>query len=123
TTKVLSTAGSSSVFLHMDASQSTLIESGAANIIGFTDDVDGQIRAGNTGYTGASSSPDIGADEIFGLETTPPTITYTLLTNTTSTANRSVTGVSITDASGVNTSAGTKPRIYYKRSTNANAWL
>ena len=123
TSKFLSTTGSSAVFLHMDASQSSLIESGAVNIAGFTDDVDAQIRAGNTGYTGASSSPDIGADEIFGIETVPPTITYTLLANTTSTANRNVSGISITDASGINITAGTKPRIYYKRSTNANAWL
>lgn len=120
TAKFLSTTGSSSVFLHMDASVSSAIESGAANITGFTDDVDGQVRAGNPGYIGSSSSPDIGADEIFGLETTPPVITYTVLTNTTSVSNRSITGVTITDGSGVNNSAGTKPRIYYKRFSDAN---
>ncbi len=52
----------------------------------------------------------------------PPSITYTALANTLSTANRSFTGVSITDPDGVNTTAGTKPRVYYKRSTDANAW-
>jgi hypothetical protein len=123
TAKFLSTTGSSPVFLHMDATIASLVESGAVNIAGFTDDIDGQIRAGNTGYTGSSSSPDIGADEIFGVETVPPVITYTLLNDTTSTANRNVAGVSITDASGINITAGTKPRIYYKRSADANVWL
>ncbi|WP_295792298.1 hypothetical protein [Mucilaginibacter sp.] len=123
TAKFLSTTGSSSVFLHMDSAQPTLVESGAVNIGGITDDFDGQIRAGNTGYTGSSSSPDIGADEIFGVETNPPTITYTLLTNTTSTTNRNVTGVTITDASGVSVATGTKPRIYYKRVSDGNVWL
>ena len=123
TAKFLSTAGTSPVFLHMSSVISSLIESGAVNIPGYTDDFDGQIRAGNPGYTGTSSSPDIGADEIFGLETTPPAISYTLLGNVTSISNRSVTGITITDASGVNTAAGTKPRIYYKRSSDANVWL
>ncbi|UAY51277.1 hypothetical protein [Ferruginibacter albus] len=121
--KFLSTTGSSSVFLHINNSLSTQIESGGANVTGFTDDVDGQIRAGNTGYVGSSSSPDIGADEIFGLETTPPSISYTALSNTTSTVNRSITGITITDGSGVNNNAGTKPRIYYKRYSDANTFV
>jgi hypothetical protein len=123
TAKFLSTTGSSSLFLHMDNTQPTLLESGAANISGFTDDFDAQVRAGNTGYTGAGTSPDIGADEIFGIEVVPPTITYTALTDTTSTTNRNITAISITDASGINNNAGTKPRIYYKRFSDANVWL
>jgi hypothetical protein len=45
----------------------------------FTDDFDSQIQAGNTGYAG-TDPPDIGADEITGIEVVPPTITYTALT-------------------------------------------
>jgi hypothetical protein len=123
TTKFLSTTGSSSVFLHIDNTKPTLIESNAANIAGYTDDFDGQVRAGNPGYSGVGSTPDIGADEVFGIEEIPPTITYTLLANTTSKTNRSITGITITDSSGVNINAGTKPRIYYKRFSDANAWL
>lgn len=123
TTKYLSTTGSSSVFLHMDATQPTIIESGAANISGFTEDFDAQIRAGNPGYTGSSTSPDIGADEVFGIEVLAPTITYTLLTDTLAVTNRDISGISITDASGINNNDGTKPRIYFKRYTDANAWL
>lgn len=123
TSKFLSTAGASPVFLHMNTAIASAVESGAANIAGFTDDFDGQIRAGNPGYTGSSSSPDMGADEIFGIETTPPTITYTPLSDTTTTNNRNFPEVIITDGTGVNTATGTKPRIYYKRFSDANAWL
>lgn len=123
TAKFLSTSGSSSVFLHMSTAIASTVESGAVNIAGFTEDFDGQVRAGNPGYSGTSTYPDIGADEIFGIENVPPIISYTLLGNTTSTANRAVTDVSITDASGISNTAGTKPRIYYKRFTDANVWL
>ncbi len=120
--KLLSTSGSSGLYLHVDANQATAIESGAVNITGITDDYDGQIRFGNPGYTGpASTNPDIGADEIFGVESIPPTILYTLLPNTPSTSNVTLSAVTITDASGVNVIAGTKPRIYYKRLGDANA--
>ncbi len=123
TAKFLSTAGSSAVFLHMDSSIASVINNGGANIAGYTDDFDGQVRFGNTGYNGSSSAPSIGADEVFGIETIPPVITYTALTNTTSTSNRDVTGVAITDASGINTAPGTKPRIYYKRTSDGNVLL
>ncbi len=122
-TKYLSTTGSSSVYLHMNSTVSSLVESGAVNISGITDDYDGQIRQGNTGYTGSGYAPDIGADEVFGIEAIPPTITYTALTNTTSISNRTLSSVTITDGSGVNTTAGTKPRIYYKRFRDANTYV
>ncbi|MER3499796.1 MAG: hypothetical protein C4308_14840, partial [Chitinophagaceae bacterium] len=74
------------------------------------------------GITRSGTTPTIGAYENAG-EFTPPSITYTTLTNTCNTSNRSFTGVIITDASGVNTSPGTKPRVYYKRSTDANTFV
>ena len=46
-------------------------------------------------------------------------ITYVPLGNG-GTGNRAFTNVTITDASGVNTTPGTKPRCYYKRSTDGN---
>lgn len=122
TAKFLSTTGSSSVFLHMNSTISSLVESGAVNISGITDDYDGQVRQGNTGYSGSGYAPDIGADEVFGIESIPPAISYTLLTNTTSTTNRTFSGVAITDGSGVNITAGTKPRVYYKRYRDANTY-
>ncbi len=52
----------------------------------------------------------------------PPVVSFTSLANTTSTANRALTGVSVVDADGVNATAGTAPRVYFKRATDANAW-
>lgn len=66
-----STTGSASNFLHINNGSSTVVESGAANIAGITDDFDGDIRQGNTGYTGTGTSPDIGADEFQGTSPAP----------------------------------------------------
>lgn len=104
--------------LHINPANPTEVESngsyfsGAITWVGQDIDMD----------TRNASTPDIGADEgaFTSLDLSPPTITYTSLINTTSTANRNLSAT-ITDATGVNTTAGTKPRIYYKKSTEANA--
>jgi hypothetical protein len=104
----LSTSGASATFLHIDATVATQIESGGAPIGGITDDFDGDLRH--------PSTPDIGADEFAGIaiDLNPPVITYTPFTNTTLTANRTLS-VTITDATGV-ASGALAPRIYYRRS-------
>ncbi|MGB4937274.1 MAG: T9SS type A sorting domain-containing protein [Ferruginibacter sp.] len=111
----LSLVGANPNFLHIDPTIATQVESGAATIGGITDDYDGDVRNVTT--------PDIGADEgTFTLaDLTGPTITYTLLGNTSCLTDRTFTAT-ITDASSVNTTAGTKPRLYYKRSTEGNAF-
>jgi len=127
-TAFVSTTGSNSNFLQ-PTSAATQAESGAAVIGGFTDAYNGTgIR---TGYplggqvNGGGTAPDIGAYEgdYIQADLTGPTITYTLLGNTSSTANRSLTNVTVTDFSGVNGTTGTRPRIYYKRSTDANTFV
>jgi len=108
--------------LHIPAATATQLESGGASV-GVTTDIDGQIRPGPPGsVNGGGSVPDIGADEFDGVivDLVKPAINYTPLGNTTSTANRSFNGVTITDLSGVNTTPGTKPRVYYKKSTDTN---
>jgi hypothetical protein len=50
----ISTTGSNAFFLHVDTTVATLVESGAINISGISDDYDGNAR---------SATPDIGADE------------------------------------------------------------
>ncbi len=69
-----------------------------------------------------SSAPDIGAIEFNGIpaDLSPPTITYTPLTNTASVLNR-VLVVTITDASRIDTAINA-PRLYYKLSSHANAF-
>jgi gliding motility-associated-like protein len=59
----VSTIGNNSTFLHISTNIATGIDNGAVNIASYTDDIDGNIRQGNTGYTGSGSAPDIGADE------------------------------------------------------------
>lgn len=105
----LSTSGASANFLHVDASVATQIESGAIPIGSINSDYDGDARN--------SSTPDIGADEFNGLtnDLTGPSIVYTPLGNTTSTANRTIVAT-ITDPSGV-ASGGSAPRIYYRKGT------
>ncbi len=100
--------------LHLHPTNATVAEGNGADV-GVTNDYDGQTRASFTPV-------DIGADagNYTGLDLTGPAISYTNLTNTTSTSNRSFTGVTITDNSGVNGTAGTRPRVYYKRSTDGN---
>ncbi len=119
-----SVTGSSADFLKYSVYSPKQIESGAVNIAAFTDDYAGTIRQGNTGYTGTGSAPDVGAWELEGqpLDLTPPIISYSTLGNGIVAAARNFTNVSITDPSGVDTNPGTRPRVYYKRSTDANVW-
>ena len=113
----LSTTGTNANFLHINTTSATQLESGGIPVSGITADFDGDTRNATT--------PDVGADEFAGIaaDFTAPSISYTTLTNTASTSNRAFTGVTITDASGVNTTAGTKPRCYYKRSTDNNTFV
>ncbi|PBQ33136.1 hypothetical protein CNR22_15555 [Sphingobacteriaceae bacterium] len=64
------TLASSPNYLHVTSNLSSLLESAATNITGITDDFDADIRYGNSGYSGAGSAPDIGADE-FNQNTNP----------------------------------------------------
>ena len=117
--------------LHLSTCTPSQCESGGNVVstpISITDDYDGNARYPNAGYpqcsTYAATAPDIGADEFAGqfLDQIPPVISYTILGNTNSIANRSFTGVTITDAAGINVTSGTKPRCYYKKSTDANTY-
>ncbi len=117
----LSLSGASPNFLHIDASVATQLESGAANVTGIVDDYDGNIRQGNTGYSGTGVAPDIGADEFEGipLDVTPPAIIYTPLINVSVPGERTLTA-SIFDASGVPTAGIGLPVLYWR--INAGAW-
>jgi hypothetical protein len=55
------------------------------------------------------------------IDLTPPSISYTAIPTQLSLSAPALSAT-ITDASGVNVTAGTKPRIYYKRSQDANAY-
>ncbi len=66
--------------------------------------------------------PSVGLTFTFTPPNFPPAITYTPLLNTSSTSNRNLDGVQIIDPDGVNGTAGTAPRIYFKKSSDANVF-
>lgn len=111
--------------LHMNMGATpTSIESGGVDV-SITLDYDSQTRPGGGGTSnGGGTVADIGADEFDGapLDITAPAISYTALSNTLCVTNVSLS-VTITDGTGVNTTAGTKPRLYYKKSTDANNYV
>lgn len=102
--------------LHIPASTSSQMEGAATVIAGIDSDYDLDARS--------TTAPDIGSDEFAGIvaDLTAPTISYTVLSNNSSTLSRTVTNVTITDATGVNVSFGTAPRIYYKKASHANTF-
>ncbi|MBL7998849.1 MAG: immunoglobulin domain-containing protein, partial [Candidatus Kapabacteria bacterium] len=83
-----------------------------------TDDFDGQTRSNFTPIDIGASAGNYTVSDVI-----PPMITYTPLSNSSVESSRSVTGIAITDASGVNTSAGTRPRIYFKKGSDANVFV
>ncbi len=118
----VSTVGTSPSFLHIVPASTTLLESHAINIAGITDDYDGDVRQGNPGYAGTGTAPDVGADEFEGVsvgDVQPPAIVYALLGPGAPDTSRPLEAT-ITDATGVATTAGVRPRLYFKKSTDAN---
>mgnify|MGYP000341673610 CR=1 FL=1 len=78
-----------------------------------------------TDYANATrnaTTPDMGALEFSGtaIDAAAPTIALTALPNFACTTIPAQS-IAITDNSGVNATSGTKPRMYYKKSTDANA--
>jgi parallel beta-helix repeat protein len=109
------------VDVHLSTSTATAAEGGGAPIstpIAVTIDFDMGARD--------ATWPDIGMDEIAGVasDLLPPVIAYTPLDNGVAATSRAFANVAITDKGGVNTTSGTRPRVYYKKggTTNSNEW-
>ncbi len=112
------TGDASTVDLHIQVPPAATPIEGTGTASSITIDFDGQTRSG-------LSPTDIGADagNFDPIDQTPPSISYTAFANACNSIGSgtyTVSGVTITDASGLNVSSGTKPRIYYKKSTDAN---
>lgn len=104
----------------------TQLESGATSIAGFTTDIDGFARPKPAPVNGGGTFPDFGASEsdMVPSDLTGPNITYGLISSGIVASNRTLNGfATITDNSGVNVTPGTRPRVYYKKSTDANAFV
>jgi|GEM_PF-1106773 len=121
-TPFLSFTGSSPNFLHVNTAMATAAESGGVNIAGITNDFDADIRQGNLGYAGTGTNPDIGADEFNGIaaDVTGPSITSGTIIGACGTGDRTISGVIITDATGVPVSGSLVPRIYYKKNAGGS---
>ncbi|HZV70714.1 MAG TPA: hypothetical protein VFG10_14265 [Saprospiraceae bacterium] len=111
----VSTTGTDPGFLHINPSNPTQVENGGM-VLGTITDYDGENRGGAT--------PDIGADEgafTFN-DLLGPTITHAPIVKGNVSNTQSFTNVIITDVSNVEGSTGIRPRVYYKRSTDANVF-
>ena len=107
---------SSTVDLHIHATNPTPVEQAGLAIAAVTDDYDGQTRSGLT-------PTDIGADagNFVAQDLSAPSISYTALANTSSTSDRTLATVTITDATGVSLTGTLVPRIYYRK--GAGSWF
>lgn len=117
------TGNAAAVDLHINPLTATQVES-AGTAVGVFDDIDNDVRFGGGGYSGTGTAVDLGADEgeFIPQDLTPPLIVYTPIPNqVTLTAPNLI--ATITDASGVAIGAGVAPRIYFKRSTDANTYI
>jgi len=113
--------------LHIQTTTPTQCESGGKPVSDVIHDYDGQSRYPNLGYptSGFAIAPDVGADEFGGImnDIASPSIEYVPLSSAAIATSRSIpTFATITDPSGVNGAPGTRPRLYYKRSTNTNTF-
>ncbi|MCX7833058.1 MAG: dockerin type I domain-containing protein [Ignavibacteria bacterium] len=112
--------------VHLSTTVATQCESGGITVsspISITTDIDNQPRYPNPGYpvhpSYPASAPDIGADEFGGipLDLLPPSIVYTPLLNTGSTSARTLIAT-ISDPSGVPTTAPGWPHLYWRKGSN-----
>ena len=101
--------------LHLHPTNPTIAEGNGFDV-GITLDYDGETRSGLT-------PTDIGADagNYVGQDLSGPAITYSVLPFICSTGDRSLTGVVITDNTGVPTVGAFQPRAYYRK--NAGTWF
>lgn len=102
---------------HIQPFITSQMEGSAVVIPGITNDFDDDLR--NT------SAPDVGADEFAGtaIDLTAPGIIYNALSGNSSLTTRVVNNITITDVSGVDVTTTGRPRIYYKKTSEANQFL
>ena len=77
------------------------------------------------GSDGSSIDEGWAIDDICvtAVDDVPPAITYTGLGNTSCLTDRNITATITDGGIGVNTTAGTKPRLYFKKSADANNYV
>jgi hypothetical protein len=118
------TGNAAAVNLHINTAIGTQVES-AGTYVGDFGDLDGDVRFGEPGYAGTGTQPDMGADEgeFLAVDLGTPSISYTPIPMQSTLIGPALEDATINDPSGVNFTAGTKPRLYYKLSTHANTYV
>jgi trimeric autotransporter adhesin len=120
-----STDVTNAAYLHLSTGAAQPAESAGQVIASEPTDIDGEPHFGAPGYAGTGTAPDAGADEgtFTPIDQTAPAILYTPLGAQLNGTLATLTAT-ITDAgSSVATAAGTtRPRLYYKLSTNADVF-
>ena len=99
--------------LHLVPASNAALSNLGTPVAGITGDIDDETRS--------TTTPDMGADEFAGAggDVSAPGIGYTILGFACGSGNRTLSGVTISDGSGVPTSGALMPRIYYKKSTGS----
>ncbi len=109
----------SSISVSLKVQSPTPAEGSGIPVSSVSDDFESDLRSSNT-------PADIGADagNYTGVDVFSPTITYTQLTNTASTSNRSLI-VTISDVgTGVRNTGSLQPRIWYRRTVpTVSGWF
>ncbi|MDN5356269.1 MAG: trimeric autotransporter adhesin, partial [Rikenellaceae bacterium] len=105
--------------LHINTTVPTGVESGGIAVVGIDTDYDGDLRFGASGYTGAGTAPDMGADEFEGMPS------YTCTTpnpgNTVASNNLACYGETI-NLSLENSTPGTGVSYQWKESTDGSLY-
>lgn len=102
------------VNLHINATTATPVEQAGLNIPQIFNDYDAQTRSSFT-------QADIGADagNFVLSDIAAPVIAIAPIIGTCGTGDRTISGITITDATGVPTTGTLVPRIYYKKNTGS----
>jgi hypothetical protein len=113
------------VSLKINTASATEVESGGLTGLGIGDDFENDVRCPTGGCAGASTKPDMGADEgaFTSADLTPPVVSaFTIPTQANTTAPS--VSVTITDNVAVTTTATVnRPRLYYKKCADVNQIL
>ncbi len=110
----ISLTTSSADYLKPVAGITTQAESGAQNIAGITTDFSAVTRAGNAGYIGTGSNPDMGAHEFSGISPAPVIVLNSVTPSTTSQCVASARLISV----NVSTISGTISTVNIGYSVN-----
>lgn len=115
------TGNASAVNLHIRTDVGTPVEGVGLYVAAVLKDYDDSTRSTGT----APNGPDVGADEgtFIAIDLIAPSVSIsTPASHTCNTSSTATLSATITDASGIAVKTGDRPRAYYKKTSNTNAF-